>query len=597
MSLWTRLAGHVPLVQVLGTHRGEDLRADLTAGLTTAVMLVPQAMAYAMLAGLPPIVGLYASTLPLLVYSVFGTSRQLAVGPVAMVSLLVAAGVGALAPHGSPQYIAYAVLLAAMVGGIQLAMGVARMGFLVNFLSHPVVSGFTSAAALIIGFSQLKHLLGLEIPRSHHVHQILLSAVAKIDEVHLVTLAIGAAAVLLLLLAKRIRPLFPSALLVVVLGTAAVGLLRLDLHGVAIVAHVPEGLPSLALPAFDPQAIRQLLPIAITIALVGFMESISVAKAFARRSHYDVDANKELVGLGLANLFGSVVGAYPVTGGFSRTAVNAQAGARSGLAGIITAALVALTLLLLTPLFFYLPKAVLAAIIMVAVFGLVDVREVRHLYKVKRSDLGMLLVTFTATLALGIEEGILVGVGTSLLLVILRTTKPNTAILGRIPGTHAYRSVVRHPEAVTTPGVVVLRMDAQFFFGNVNFLKETIRKLEREAKEPFSALVINASSINQIDASADAALHEIAQDLKEHGIELLFAEVRGPVLDVMRRSGLVDLLGEDHFFLTVRRAVERAEALAHSDRSAVNDKQLQTGQEPVSAGHAIGRPLPQGGQP
>lgn len=554
------IARQLPLIATLRGHGRRDLRGDLTAGLTTAVMLVPQGMAYAMLAGLPPIVGLYASTVPLLLYALFGTSRQLAVGPVAMVSLLVAAGVGALAPQGSPEYLALAILLAAMVGVIQLVMGLGRLGFLVNFLSHPVVSGFTSAAALIIGLSQLKHLLGLQIPRSHHVHEILLAAGRQLGQVQPITLAIGAGAVALLLLLKRWRPTFPGALAVVLLGTAVVVLLRLDLHGVAIVGTVPEGLPAAALPAISLSALRELLPIALTISLVGFMESISVAKAFARKGHYEVDANRELVGLGLANLGGALVGAYPVTGGFSRTAVNAQAGARSGLAAIVTAAVIGTTLLLLTPLFYYLPRAVLAAIIMVAVFGLVDLREVRHLWRVKRSDLAMLLITFVATLALGIEQGILVGVVSSLLAVILRTTRPHTAVLGRVPGTHAYRNVAHHPGAATTPGVIALRIDAQFYFGNVNFLKETIHRLERGCTEPLRAIVINAASINNLDASAADALHEIVEDLRARSVELYFAEVREPVREIMRRAGLIELLGEEHLFLTVRRAVEAAAA-------------------------------------
>jgi len=584
-NLITLAARQLPLLRTLRGHDGRAVRDDLTAGLTTAVMLVPQGMAYAMLAGLPPITGLYASTLPLVLYALFGTSRQLAVGPVAMVSLLVATGIGAMSPAGPAEYIALAVLLAAMVGFIQLAMGVGRLGFMVNFLSHPVVSGFTSAAALIIGLSQLKHLLGLQIPRSHHVHEILLSAGRQLGQVQPITLAIGGAAIALLLLLKRWRPAFPGALAVVVLGTAAVALFRLDQHGVAIVGTVPEGLPALALPSFSLATLRELLPIALTISLVGFMESISVAKAFARKGHYEVDANRELVGLGLANLGGALVGAYPVTGGFSRTAVNAQAGARSGLAAIVTAAIVATTLLLLTPLFYYLPRAVLAAIIMVAVFGLVDLREVRHLWRVKRSDLAMLLITFGATLSFGIEQGIVVGVVSSLLAVILRTTRPHVAVLGRVPGTHAYRNVENNPGAVTPPGIIALRIDAQFYFGNVNFFKETIHRLEHECTEPLRAIVINAASINNLDATAADAVQEIAEDLAARGVELYFAEVRAPVLEIMRRAGLVELLSEDKFFLTVRRAIEAASTArstgAREDRARTPAGQAAGAAQPV----------------
>ncbi len=580
------LAKQIPLIQSLRGYDRTSFRGDLTAGLTVGVMLIPQGMAYAMLAGLPPIIGLYASTIPLALYALFGTSRQLAVGPVAMVSLMVAAGVGALAEPGSGQYLAIAVLLAAMVGVIQLAMGVARLGFLVNFLSHPVVSGFTSAAALIIGFSQLKHLLGVPLERSHHVHSIIWQAIQQAKSIEPITLAIGIGSIVVLLTLKRWNPRFPGALSVVVLGTAVVALFGFHDKGVAIVQDVPKGLPAPSIPALNLDLIRQMAPTALAISLVGFMESISVAKAFARKNRYEIDANRELIGLGVANIAGSLFQGYPVTGGFSRTAVNGQAGAKTGLASLFTAALIALTLLFLTPLFYYLPKAVLAAIIMVAVFGLVDVKEVKHLYRVKKSDLGLLLTTFAATLSLGIEAGIGIGVAASLLVVIFRTTRPHTAILGRIPGTHVYRSVDRYPEVETFDGVLAVRVDAQFYFGNVTFLKETLQRLLRESSSPVRAVVINASTINHLDSSADGALQEIVTDFREHGIELFFANVRGPVLDVMKRSKLYDLIGPDHFEMSVTRAVTRARehvASLSTPPDAPNQSQEAPASEPSPA--------------
>jgi sulfate permease, SulP family len=552
------LRNHIPLLQSLRGYNKTSFRGDLTAGLTVAVMLIPQGMAYAMLAGLPPIVGLYASTIPLAIYAVFGTSRQLAVGPVAMVSLMVASGVGALAKPGSGEYLVYAVALMGMVGLIQLVMGVARLGFLVNFLSHPVVSGFTSAAALIIGFSQLKHLLGVEIARSHHVHSIVWQAIQNISNIKPITFAIGAGSIVLLLALKKWNPRFPGALAVVVLGTLAVAALGLNEQGVGIVGEVPKGLPSPTMPLFDLEVLEKMAPAALAISLVGFMESISVAKAFARKHRYEIDANRELIGLGLANVVGSWFQGYTVTGGFSRTAVNGQAGAKTGLASLITAGVIALTLLFLTPLFYYLPKAVLAAIIMVAVFGLVDIAEVKHLYHVKKSDLALLVATFAATLSLGIEIGIGVGVSASLLAIIFRTTRPHTAVLGRIPGTHVYRNIDRNPEVETFEGVLVLRVDAQFYFGNVTFLKETLQRMVREAASPVRAVVINAATINHLDSSADSALHEVVTDFREQGVELFFANIRGPVMDVMQRSRFVELLGADHFEMSVTRAVARA---------------------------------------
>ncbi len=545
----------LPFMSWLPSYDRSNLGGDMAAGLTTAVMLIPQAMAYAMLAGLPPVVGLYASIVPVAIYAFFGTSRQLAVGPVAMVSLLVASGVGAIAGGSIETAVALAVLLALMVGVMQLLMGVGRLGFLVNFLSHPVISGFTSAAALIIGFSQLKHLLGLEIARSNHIHKIIGAALEQIGQVQPATVLIGLASILLLVGLKRWKPVFPRALAVVVLGTVAVWGLRLDEAGVAIVGSVPAGLPSPSMPTMDWESIRALLPIAVTISLVSFMESVSVARAFARRNRYEIDANQELIGLGLANIGGSFFGGYPVTGGFSRTAVNGQAGARTPLASLVTAAMVALALLLLTPLFHFLPKATLAAIIMTAVFGLVDVAEVKHLWHVKRADLALLGLTFIATLTLGIEEGILAGVGASMVWFVVSTTRPHTAVLGQLPGTTDYRNIKNHPQAQTRPGILIVRIDARFYFGNVSFLKETLARLEAQATVPVHTIIIDASSVNQLDSSADSALHELFDDYQRRGIRLLFSGVKMPVRRVMEKSGFVTKIGGERLLLNVHDAV------------------------------------------
>lgn len=548
-------------------------------------MLIPQAMGYAMIAGLPPHIGLYAAVLPLLVYSLLGTSRQLAVGPVAMVSLLTAAGIGAMNPANTSEYVAYAVLLAMLVGVMQTAMGLGRLGFLVNFLSHPVISGFTSAAALIIGFSQLKHLVGVGIPRSHHVHTILLAAIERASEINWITLTIGAASVAALIAMKRFVPRFPRALAVVIVGSLAVWAFGLESRGVAIVGDVPSGLPTPSLPLLDWSAIRGLVPTALTISLVGFMESISVAKNFARRNRYEVDANQELVGLGMANVAGGFFSAYPVTGGFSRTAVNAQAGAKTSLAGIITAVVIGLTLLFLTPAFYYLPKAVLAAIIVTAVAGLVDLAEVKHLWKVKRTDLALLGVTFVATLTSGIEEGILIGVAASLLTFVVRTTRPHIALLGQLPDSTVYRNVKRFPEARTFDGIMIVRLDAQFYFGNISFLKDTLRKLERDRTAQLRAVVIDASGMNQLDSSAETALRELTEEYAERNVKLFLANVKGPVRDVLRASHYYDDFGEDSIVLDLHTAVQRArEAAERTPRAAErNESSTESRSEPVSA--------------
>lgn len=573
------ISRYIPIVQWLPRYDRSLFSQDVVAGMTTAVMLVPQGMAYAMLAGLPPVVGLYASVVPLLVYAIFGTSRQLAVGPVAMVSLLVASGVGGLARSGTAQYLAYAVQLAFMVGVLQLGMGLARLGFLTNFLSHPVLSGFTSAAAIIIGVSQLGHFFGVKLPSSHYLHESVLALAARLDQTHLITLLIGVVSVAILFASKRIDKRFPGALVVVVLATLVVWALDLSNRGVRIVGSIPSGVPSPRFPVLDVDGFSKLWPTALTISLVGFMESIAVAKAFARRNRYEVDPNQELVGLGMANLGGALFQAYPVTGGFSRTAVNAQAGARTAVASIITALFVGLTLLFLTPLFHHLPQAVLAAIILTAVVGLIDTHEVAHLWKVKRSDLALLTITFLATLMIGIDQGILTGVGASLLWFVVRTTRPHFAVLGRLPGTRVFRNVERYPEARTVPGVLVLRVDAQFYFGNVSFLRETLRELESKCKEPLRAVVLDATSINHLDSSADSALHEILAEFKQRQIQLHVAGAKGPVLDVMRRSGLFDSIGSEYFHFEVADAVDAI----HSD-AAVGEPSSPAGSSAGASG-------------
>ncbi len=556
-----QIAKYIPALKWMSSYKKEDFRGDLIAGLTTAVMLIPQGMAYAMLAGLPPIVGLYASTVPLIVYALFGSSRQLAVGPVAMVSLLTAAGVGAIAQGGTEAYLMYAILLALMVGVMQFGMGLARMGMLTNLLSHPVLAGFTSAAALIIGFSQLKHILGLDLERSNHIHEILMQAFGQIGQTQVFALIIGVVSVAVLVGLKKYKPMWPRALAVVVVGTLAVWGFGLHEQGVAIVGDVPAGLPSFGMPRLSWDAMGELFPIALTIALVSFMESIAVAKKVAQRHGYEVEPNQELIGLGAANIVGSMFGSYTVTGGFSRTAVNDQAGAKTGLAAIVTALVIGLTLMFLTGLFYFLPKAVLAAIIMTAVFGLIDVKEAKHLWKVNRSELALMGITFVATLSLGIEEGILVGVGASMLWFIYRTTKPHVAILGRMPESTVYRNIERYPQVETVDGLLTVRIDSQFYYGNVTFLKDTLRQLEQQMRTPLKAVVLDGAGINQLDSSAETALHHIVEEYQERGIGFYFAAPKGPVRDMMKRASLWKTLGEEHITYTVHEAVE--DALAH----------------------------------
>ena len=550
----------VRAASILGWLRGyrrADLGPDLVAGLTTAVMLVPQAMGYALLAGLPPIQGLYASLAPLLLYAVLGTSRHLAVGPVAMDSILVAGAVGAIATIGTENYVLMAAALAVMVGAIQAGLGFLRAGFLVNFLSRPVVAGFTAAAALIIAASQLGHLLGVELPRTHHVHGVIWEAIRSASAWSWPTIAIGASAIATLVLCKKRWPRFPAALFVVVTATVGVWALGLSTRGVAIVGEVPAGLPGFRVPTVDSSILMQLIPAAATIALVSFMEAISVGRTFAQAHRYDISPNRELIALGFANMTGGVTGGYPIAGGFSRTAVNVRAGARTQLAALITAAVVVITLLAFTRGFFYLPKAALSAIIVAAVAGLVDIPGVVEVYRVKRSDFYLLVLTFIATLSLGIQWGILAGIGASLLLFLVRTTRPYFAVLGRIPESQTYLNIARHPHAETIPGIILVRIDAQFYFGNVSFLKETVRALVRDSETPVRFFVLEAAGVNDLDSAAAATLAELDKELGAQGIRLVLTRVKGPVRDVLHRTGLLDkLASEGRVYLSTHRAIE-----------------------------------------
>jgi sulfate permease, SulP family len=537
-----------------------NLAGDLNAGITVGVMLIPQGLAYALIAGLPPIYGLYAALIPLMVYALFGSSGQLAVGPVAMVSLLVAAGVSEMAEPGSDSYLQLAIMLAFLVGVIQLVLGLLRFGFVTNFLSHPVLSGFTSAAALIIGMAQLKHLVGFSISGGKNIFEIGIYAVQNAGQIHLTTLSIGIGGILVILAARKMSPKFPGGLLAVILATGLVFLAGFDREGVAIVGHVPAGLPSPSLAFFSLDQIRALLPIAFAIALVGFMESIAVAKAFASKNGYTVDPSQELVALGLANVAGSFFRSFPTTGGFSRSAVNHQAGSKTGLSSIISAVVVGLTLLFFTPLFTYLPNALLASIVIVAVVGLLDVAEVRYLWRVNRTDLALLALTFGATLLLGIEEGILTGVLLSVLSFVNQASRPHMAVLGRLPNQEVFRNVERFSEAELIPGIVVFRIDASLFFGNIDGVRDTIEETIQRAAGT-QVLILDLYPVNRMDSTALHSFTKMVAWLGTKNISLFVSGVKGPVRDVLQKSGLTDLIGADHFFDRIYPATESAKLL------------------------------------
>ena len=534
----------LPILTWAPNYERGNLRSDLAAGVTVGAMLVPQAMAYALLAGLPPEIGLYAATIPVLIYALFGTSRQLAVGPVAIVSLLTASALAPLVEEGTAGYLGAAALLALMVGVVHIVLGAGRLGYLVNFLSHSVLVGFTAAAAIIIGFSQAKHLFGISVERKDHFYETVEEFIANLDGTNWWTVGVGAASLLALFLMKKFVPRIPGALVVVVGSILAVELLGLEDEGVKVVGNIPDSLPAFGLPDFSGSLVGDLIVTAFVITLVGFMESIAVAKVYARRHRYDVEANRELVGLGAANVASGLFGGYPVTGGFSRTAVNDTAGARTQLASIITAGIVLATIAFLTPLLYSLPQAALGAIIIMAVIGLIDVKEMRHIATVKKSDLIGLGVAFFATLALGIEIGILVAVVASMLVVFARMSMPHTAVLGHVDGTTSYRNVERFPEAHTIDGVTVVRVDAALSFVNAAPVKKLLIGAAGELDTEPRALVLDASGINDVDATGADMLVEVIADLTDMEVLLHVSDVKGPVRDVLRRAGIWDELGD-----------------------------------------------------
>lgn len=546
-----------PFLQWLTNYNKTKFIRDLVAGLTVGIVLIPQAMAYAMIAGLPPVYGLYAAIFPVLVYMLFGTSKHLGIGPVAIDSLLVAAGLGALAITGIENYITMAIFLAFMVGAIQLFFGLSRMGFLVSFLSKPVISGFTSAAALIIIFSQLKHLLGANIERSSKFHQLILNAIEKVSETNLVDFAIGFIGILFIVGLKKWSKKIPSILLVVVLGILVVYFLNLEEYGVKIVGAIPTGLPRFQVPNISLENALGIWPIALTLALVGYLEAISIGKALEEKEGVEtIDANQELVALGASNIVGSFFQSYGATASFSRSAINFETGVKTNLAAFFAVILVVLTLLFLTPLFYYLPNAVLASIIMVSVFGLIDISYAKNLWHNRKDEFVVLLVTFAVTLFIGIPQGILLGVLFSLLLMVYRTSNPHFAVLENIKGSEYYRNVKRFgDEVILRDDLLIVRFDAQLYFGNAGFFKRQLFK-EVEAKgSKLKGVILNAEAINYIDSSSAQMLLNVIKELRSRDVQFYIAGAIGPTRDIIFSSGIIDELRKEYLFVKTNEAV------------------------------------------
>ncbi|WP_135506420.1 SulP family inorganic anion transporter [Roseovarius aestuariivivens] len=550
-----KLDRYLPILDWGRRYNRSALSNDVIAAVIVTIMLIPQSLAYALLAGLPPQAGIYASIVPIMLYALFGTSRALAVGPVAVVSLLTASAVGQVAEQGAAGYAVAALTLAFLSGAFLVLLGVLRLGFFANFLSHPVISGFITASGLLIAVSQIKHLLGISA-HGHTLPEMLSAIFSQLNETNWITVFLGVTATAFLFWVRgRLRPLLvrfgaPKLLadiltkagpvMAVLATTVAVWAFGLDAHGVGIVGDVPQGLPPFTFPSLDPELLQTLLVPAILISVIGFVESVSVAQTLAAKKRESIDPDQELIGLGAANLGAAFSGGFPVTGGFARSVVNFDAGAETPAAGIFTALGLAVAAVALTPLVYYLPLATLAATIIVAVLSLVDLSILKKTWAYSRADFASVAATIFLTLGLGVEIGVASGVAISLLLHLYKTSRPHVAEVGLVPGTQHFRNIHRHA-VETDPALLALRVDESLYFVNARFLEDLIRSRLQEGPE-IRNVVLMFSAVNEVDFSALESLESINERLKDMGVGLHLSEVKGPVMDRLEKSHLIENL-------------------------------------------------------
>ena len=563
----TRISKYLPFLQWIKAYDATTLTSDLLAAVIVTIMLIPQSLAYAMLAGLPAEVGLYASILPLIAYAIFGTSRTLAVGPVAVVSLMTASAIGHIAAEGTLDYLTAAIVLALLSGGMLVVMGIFRLGFLANFLSHPVISGFITASGLLIAAGQLRHILGVAGSGST-LPEIVASLSGQLAAINPVTLAIGIGVLTFLFSARKyLKPLLiairiparladmmakAAPILAVAVTVALAIALDIGARGVALVGEIPQGLPTFGVPVFSLDLLSALLLPAFLISVVGFVESVSVGQTLAAKRRQRIDPDQELIGLGAANIAAGLSSGYPVTGGFARSVVNFDAGAQTPAAGVFTAVGIALAALFLTPLLASLPQATLAATIIVAVLTLGGFGAGRRVFAYPKSNFVAMAATILVTLGWGVELGIVAGVMLSLLLHLYRTSKPHTAIVGQVPGTEHYRNIERH-SVLTSPEILSIRVDESLYFANSRFLEDTIAA--HVAKRPeLRYVILMCSAVNAIDASALESLEEINRRLADAGIGFHLSEVKGPVMDRLNRTEFLEHLN-GRVFLSQHEAV------------------------------------------
>lgn len=547
-----------PILEWLPKYKASFLRGDVFAGLIIGIILIPQGIAYAIIAGLPPIYGLYTALIPQLIYTIFGTSRQLSTGPTVLDSLIIVSGVSTLAILGSENYVTIVLLLTFMVGCIQFIVGVFRLGFIVNFISKPVLTGFISAAALIIVLSQFKDLLSLEVSRSNHIQTIVSNLFEKITETNFNTLIVGLVSILIIYGLRIVNKKLPGHLLVVIIGILVMKWFGNYFTDVEIVKEIPKGLPPFSIHDFDITLIEKLVPIALTLAFTGFLQGISIAKALDEEEiESNLKPNKELIAYGLGNVIGSFFGSYTFTGSFSRSAINKEAGANTAMANVVAALFILITILFLTPVFYYLPKTVLAAIIITAVLGMIKIKDIQFLWKTNKKDFVMMLVTLIVTLTVGIKEGIIVGVMVSIFAVIFETSRPHLAVLGKVPNTtHFYRNKERFKDVEMHNEFLIIRFDSQLYFANTNYFKEKLDELVRKKGQDLKLIIIDAEVISNIDSSGIAAINDLLRKYNVRGIKIYFTSIKGPVRDAFAKSGLVHQIGIENCFMSIQEAVD-----------------------------------------
>ncbi|POF33730.1 SulP family inorganic anion transporter [Roseibium marinum] len=582
-----RLQRYLPILAWGKQYDKETATSDLVAAIIVTIMLIPQSLAYALLAGLPPEVGLYASILPLVAYTIFGTSRALAVGPVAVVSLLTASAVGEFAQQGTPEYLGAAIVLAFLSGLMLVAMGLFRLGFLASLLSHPVISGFITASGLLIASSQLKHILGVPA-QGHTLYDILVSIGGNLAEINWITFAIGGSATVFLfwvrkglkklLLSLGFKPFLADILTkagpvaAVAVTTLIAAFFDLGAKGVRIVGDIPSGLPMPQLPSFDSELWLALAGPALLISVIGFVESVSVAQTLAAKKRQRIEPDQELIGLGASNIASAISGGYPVTGGFARSVVNFDAGAATPAAGAFTAVGIALATLFLTPLLTHLPQATLAATIIVAVLSLVDLGAVKRTFLYSKSDFAAMAATILITLFFGVEQGVVSGVALSIALYLYRSSRPHMAIVGIVPGSEHFRNIDRHT-VVTGERVLSLRVDESLFFANSRFLEDRIYALVAE-RENIEHVVLMCTAVNEIDASALESLEEINHRLSDSGVTFHLSEIKGPVMDRLKKTDFLK-------HLTGRIFLSQYEALCTLDPETTHISESRTPKKPA----------------